>query len=77
VFYMNIIKGLLAKNKHEVIELHGFGDRSIVRLTIVMRLLTNYKYCDIVRIKTGTVPVPVLKVSFKKGANFQASFDEY
>jgi hypothetical protein len=77
VFYMNIVKGLLANNKHEVIELHGMGERSIVKLTIVMRLLLTFKYCDITRIKTGTMPAPVLKVSFKKSATFQTSFDDY
>ena len=74
---MNIVKGLMNNNSHEVIELHGWGDKCIQRLTVVMRLLLNYKYCEIVRIKTGTEPAPVLKVSFKKSATFQASFDEY
>ena len=39
-FYLN-----LNKNLHEVIELHGFGDRGIVKLTNVMRALINYRYC--------------------------------
>lgn len=77
MLYLNLVKGLMNNNAHEVIELHGFGDKSIQKLTIVMRLLLTYKYCDIVRIKTGTMPAPVLKVSFKKGPDFQVSFDEY
>jgi len=77
IAYLNLVKGLFAGNKHEVIELHAFGDKSIVKLTVVMRLLVNYKYCEVVRIKTGTMPAPVLKVSFKKCADFQTSFDAH
>ena len=77
IAYLNLVKGLFANNKHEVIELHAFGDKSIVKLTVCMRLLVNYKYCDVVRIKTGTMPAPVLKVSFKKTADFQTSFDAH
>ena len=44
-FYLNLIKNLFNKNLHEVIELHGFGDRGIVKLTNVMRALINYRYC--------------------------------
>jgi len=71
------VKGLFKDNLHEVVELHGFGDRNIVRLTAVMRSLVNYKYCEVVRIRTGTEPAPVLKVSLKKGADFQASYDAH
>ena len=42
-----------------------------------MRSLINYKYCEIVRIKTGTTPAAVLKVSFKKSADFQLSYDAF
>lgn len=76
-FYLNLVKGLFAENLHEVVELHAFGDRNIVRLTGVMRSLVNYKYCEVVRIKTGTEPAPCLKVSLKKGLEFQASFDAH
>lgn len=42
-----------------------------------MRLLVNWKYCEITRIKTGTEPAPVLKVSFKKHAEFDASYEAF
>lgn len=72
-----MIKNLFNKNAHEVIELHGFGDKCIVKLTNVMRALVNYRYCEIVRIKTGVAPGAVLKVSFKKLADFQTSYDAF
>lgn len=72
-----MIKSLFNKNLHEVIELRGFGDKGIVKLTNVMRSLINYRYCEVVRIKTGTAPGAVLKVSFKKTADFQTSYDAF
>lgn len=76
-FYVNLVKGLFKDNLHETVEIHAFGDRNIVRLTTVMRSLVNFKYCEIVRIKTGTEPAPALKVSLKKGPEFQASYDAH
>jgi hypothetical protein len=62
---------------HETIKLHGYGEKGIVKLTNVMRALVNYKYCEIVRIKTGAGPAAMLKVSFKKSADFDASYDAF
>ena len=64
----------MRQNIHEVVKLHAFGENKIFKLTIVMRLLVNWKYGEVVRIKTGTEPAPVLKVSFKKHAEFDASY---
>ena len=76
-FYLNLVKNLFNKNLHETIELHGYGDKGIVKLTNVMRALINYRYCEIVRIKTGTAPGAVLKISFKKSADFQTLYDAF
>lgn len=67
----------MGQNIHEVVKLHAYGEIKIYKLTVVMRLLVNWKYCEVIRIKTGTEPATVLKVSFKKHAEFDASYEAF
>jgi hypothetical protein len=67
----------MGQNIHELVKLHAFGDNKIYKLIVVMRLLVNWKYCEVIRIKTGTEPAPVLKISFKKHAEFDASYEAF
>jgi hypothetical protein len=74
---VRLVKILFNNDLHEVLELHGYGAVGTLKLTNVMRTLVNNKYCSVVRIKTGTKPVPVLKVSFKKTDEFKSVFDSW
>ena len=73
-FYLRLILKLFGNNVHELISLHAFGEQKIYKLTVIMRLLVNWKYCHVVRVKTGTEPAPVLKVSFKKAETFDEAY---
>ena len=58
-----------------MLELHGFGDIGMSKLTQVVNVLTNWGYVQVVKIKT-TVD-PALKIQIKRTAEFQEKYDSF
>ena len=58
-----------------MLELHGFGDIGMSKLTQVVNVLTNWGYVQVVKIKT-TVD-PALKIQVKRTAEFQEKYDAF
>lgn len=54
--YVAIVKNVFAQDRHEVLELHGFGDIGMSKLTQVVNVLTNWGYVQVVKIKTTVDP---------------------
>ena len=73
--YVAIVKNVFAQDRHEVLELHGFGDTGMSKLTQVVNVLTTWDYVHVVRIKT-TVD-PALKIQIKKTPVFQEKYDAF
>ena len=73
--YVAIVKNVFAQDRHEVLELHGFGDIGMSKLTQVVNVLTNWGYVQVVKIKT-TVD-PALKIQLKRTADFQEKYDTF
>ena len=73
--YVAIVKNVFAQDRHEVLELHGFGDIGMSKLTQVINVLTNWDYVHVVKIKT-TVD-PALKIQIKKTSVFQEKYDAF
>lgn len=73
--YVAIVKNVFAQDRHEVLELHGFGDIGMSKLTQVVNVLTNWGYVQVVKIKT-TVD-PALKIQVKRTPEFQEKYDAF
>ena len=73
--YVAIVKNVFAQDRHDVLELHGFGDIGMSKLTQVVNVLTNWDYVHVVKIKT-TVD-PALKIQIKKTSVFQEKYDAF
>ena len=58
-----------------MLELHGFGDIGMSKLTQVVNVLTNWGYVQVVKIKT-TVD-PALKIQIKRTSEFQEKYDSF
>ena len=59
---------MLNLNKHEVLELQGFGHTGMAKLTQVINILSTWGYIGVVKIKTR--PDPCLKITVKRSENF-------
>jgi len=73
--YVRIVKNVLNLDKHEEIELHGYGQGGMARLTQVVNILSTWGYINVVKIKTRSDPG--LKIVVKRTAEFQQRFDEF
>ena len=73
--YARIVKNVLNENRHETIELLGFEEQGLSKLTQVVNVLTSWGYATVVKIKTR--PDPSLKIIVKRTADFQDKFDAF
>ena len=75
VQYVRIVKNVLNENKHETVELIGYRDGAMAKLTQVVNVLTSWGYVCVCKIKTR--PDPALKIVIKRSADFQEKFDAF
>mmetsp|Transcript_7360 Transcript_7360/g.10421 ORF Transcript_7360/g.10421 Transcript_7360/m.10421 type:complete len:164 (-) Transcript_7360:181-672(-) len=75
VRYVHIVKSVLNLDKHEEIELHGYGQGGMARLTQVVNILSNWGYIHVLKIKTRSDPG--LKIVVKRTTDFQKNFDDF
>ena len=73
--YVRIVKNILNENKHENLELLGYRDNGMAKLTQVVNVLTSWGYVNVVKIKTR--PDPALKIIVRRAADFQEKFDAF
>lgn len=70
-----MIKSLLNENKHQDFELQGYQAAGMSHLTRVVNVLTEWGYCQLVKIRTN--PAPCLKITIKRTEDFQEKFDDF
>lgn len=75
VQYVRIIKNVLNLDKHEEIELHGYGQGGMARLTQVVNILSTWGYIHVTKIKTRSEPG--LKIVVRRTADFQKHYDAF
>ena len=75
VQYVRIVKSILNENKHETLELMGYRDTGMAKLTQVVNVLTSWGYVSVSKIKTR--PDPALKIVIKRTDDFQEKFDAF
>ena len=73
--YVRLVKYVLNTDKHETLELWGYRDGSMARLTEVVNVLTRWNYVQVIRIKTRSDPA--LKIVVKPTTDFKKNFDEF
>ena len=73
--YVRIVKNVLNLDKHDEIELHGYGQGGMARLTQVVNILSTWGYIHVVKIKTRSEPG--LKIVVKRTADFQQHYDAF
>ena len=75
VQYVRIVKNILNENKHETLELVGYRDSGMAKLTQVVNVLTSWGYVAVNKIKTR--PDPALKIIIRRTDDFQEKFDAF
>ena len=75
VQYVRIVKNILNENKHETLELMGYRDSGMAKLTQVVNVLTSWGYVAVSKIKTR--PDPALKIIIRRTEDFQEKFDAF
>jgi hypothetical protein len=66
---------VLNVNKHETLDLQGFGHTGMAKLTQVINILSTWGYIAVSKIKTR--PDPCLKITVKRSDDFQKKFDDF
>ena len=66
---------MLNQGRHESLELLGYRDTGMAKLTQVVNVLSTWGYICVTRIKTR--PDPALKITVKRTADFQKNYDDF
>ena len=75
VQYVRIVKNVLNLDKHDELELHGYYQGGMARLTQVVNILSTWGYIHVIKIKTRSDPG--LKIVVKRTADFQSLYDAF